>query len=61
MGQSRRLCGNREMFPSDAPGKTQRFRSQNNSMTIKFVSDYGNDEGDRLVGFSAHYVIEGKQ
>ena len=59
MGRNRRWCGNRKMFPSDAPATLQRFRSQSNSTTIKFISDYGDPEGDALKGFRAHYVIEG--
>ena len=59
MGRNQRLCGNHKMFPSDAPANLQKFRSQSNSTTIRFVSDYGDHEGDILTGFKAHYVIEG--
>ena len=60
MGQSKRLCGNSKMFPTEAPVTMQKFRSQNNSMNVRFVSDYANQEGDFLYGFSAYYIIEGK-
>ena len=59
MGVTKRLCGNYKMFPSDAPATLQKFRSQSNSTTIKFVSDYGDHEGDVLKGFKAHYIIKG--
>ena len=61
MGHTKRLCGNFTTFPSDAPAPLQKFQSQNNSMTIEFVSDYGDFEGDVLNGFKAHYVIKGKK
>ena len=64
MGTVRKLCGTYSRFPTDAPASLEdrpsplhRFRSENNSMTIRFVSDYSNDEPHR--GFKAHYVVQG--
>ncbi|XP_076821725.1 mannan-binding lectin serine protease 1-like [Clavelina lepadiformis] len=59
LGKRQRYCGNSVFHPYDAPKKGQQFRSEGNETTIRFVTDYSNEEPLPL-GFKAHYVIEDK-
>lgn len=57
----RRICGNQNFYPDDAPRTGEVFRSEGNSLTVHFVTDYSNNGEFQLpFGFVAHYYEEGK-
>ena len=55
----RRLCGNHMRFPAVAPTKGEKYKSEANTVLIRFVSDYSN-EAPLPIGFEAHWTEKGK-
>lgn len=50
-----RFCGNKQYYPMDAPGPQEWFYTDGNTATVRFVSDYSNED-ITPTGFEAHYV-----